>query len=129
VAAVDGLSWECKTVRDDIGDARENTYHPVSATVADITVKGSTADAQGWAEKAYDFLVKGNCLASNEMTAAVSLMSPNFEKEIAVIELSGVGFKSFSTAQKREANSESVERFEAKLYAEHIKLKINTSNA
>lgn len=121
IAQVDGISWECKVVRDDIGDGRENTYHPVEAIVSDITVKGSVADAESWAAKAYDFLVKGNCLAENEMTASVELMSPNFEKSIATLEFQNVGFKSFSTAQKREANAEAVERFEAKLYCEHLK--------
>jgi hypothetical protein len=129
VHSIEGLSWECKTVLDQCGDAREYTCHPVEAVVADIKVSFSSADAEAWAQKAYDFLVRGNCLAEHEMSASVTLMSPNFGQEIATVSLMRVGFKSFSTAQAREANAEGIERCTAELYIEAMDLALSTTNA
>jgi phage tail-like protein len=129
IAKVEGLAWECKTTMDSIGDARENTIHPTATTVTDFTLHISMRDLEAWAAKAKDWFVDGNCLEPNEMTAAISLLAPDMNKELGRIELMNVGLKEFNAHGKLEAQTENVARFQVKCYAEQIKFYLTDVDA
>jgi phage tail-like protein len=129
VAKIEGLAWECKTVMDSIGDARENTIHPVATTVTDFTIHVSMADLEAWQAKAKQWFVDGACLEGDEMTAAITLLGPNMSTEYGRIELLNVGLKEFNAHGKLEGQTENVARFQVKLYAEQIKFVLSEVDA
>jgi len=129
VAKIEGLAWECKTAMDSIGDSRENTIHPVATTVTDWTIHISLADLEAWQAKAKQWFVDGKCLEGDEMTAAITLMDPSFQKELGRIELMNVGLKEFKAHGKLEAQTENVARFQVKLYTEQMKFILNETDS
>ena len=129
VAKVEGLAWECKTTFDWIGDSRENTAHPVATTVTDWTIHVSMADIEPWQAKAKQWFVDGHCLEGDEMTAALTLMSPNFATEFGRIEMLNVGLKEFDAHAKLEAQGQQVARFTVKLYTEQMRFQLMEADA
>lgn len=129
VNKIEGLSFECKTTTDAVGEHRENTIHPSSTTISDFTLTISQADLEPWAQKAKSWFVDGNCLEGDEMTGMITLLGPDMKKELATIELLNVGFKEFEANPKLEAQTESVARFKVKCYAEQIKFKLMETDA
>jgi hypothetical protein len=120
VAKIEGLTWECKTAMDMIGDARENTIHPVATTVTDFTLHISMADLDPWAAKADQWFRLGQCLEGDEMSATITMLQPDMATPVGTVEMYNVGFKEFQAQPKLEAQTENVARFQVKCYVERM---------
>ena len=118
VAKIEGLTWECKTAMDMIGDARENTIHPVATTITDFTLHISMADLDPWAAKADQWFRLGQCTEGDEMSSTITMLAPDMSTVVGTVELFNVGFKEFQAQPKLEAQTENVARFQVKCYAE-----------
>jgi hypothetical protein len=123
VASVDGFTWTCDVVQDQIGVARLPTKHPAKVTVPDIKLSISMADYQAWADSAKKWFVDGQHLDQNVMQGRIVFLDPNMKDEIGSIDLSNCGFKKFSQGDF-EANSEKVARFDVELYVEKMAFKL-----
>jgi phage tail-like protein len=129
VAKIEGISWECKTTRDDIGDSREQTIHPVATTVSDWTIHMSMADIEPFAQKAKQWFIDGKCLEGDEMTASITLLGPDMSTEFGRIEFLNVGIKEFKANPKMEGQNEAVARGSMKLYAEQVRFHLLQTDA
>lgn len=122
VNKIEGLSWECKTTLDAVGEKREYSLHPTATSVSDFTLHISMADLDAWANKAKSWFIDGNTSENDELTGAIVMLGPDMKKELGRIELMNVGLKEFIGNPKLEARTEKVARFQVKCYAERIKL-------
>ena len=129
VSKIEGLSWECKTTQDQVGEQREYSIHPTSTTVSDFTLSISMADLEPWAAKAKSWFVDGQCLESDEMSGSIQMLGPDMKTVLGEIQLMNVGFKEFEANPKLEAQTESVARFKVKCYAEQVKFKLSVTDA
>jgi hypothetical protein len=128
VASIDSFTWKCAVTPDQIGTAKEPTFHPAKVTAPDIKAAISYADHQAWADNAYKWFVGGHHLESDEMDGAIVFLGPDLKKELGRIELKNVGFKKFSD-DDAEANSEKVKRFNVELYVEALKFKLTETDS
>lgn len=121
VGKIEGLTWECKTAMDMIGDARENTIHPVATTVTDFTLHISMADLEPWAQEADSWFRLGQCLEANEKSATITMLGPDMSTALGTVEMYNVGFKEFKSQPKLEGQKEEVARFQVKCYVERMR--------
>jgi hypothetical protein len=128
-AKIEGISWECKTVQDNVGEKRINTIHPVATTVTDWTVHISMADLEPWQAKAKQWFVDGKCLEGDEFTASITLLGPDMQKDFGRLDLLNVGMKEFNAHGALKAQEEGIARFTIKFYTEQIKLMLNEVDA
>lgn len=119
IAKVDALTWEQKVVKDEVGSFREPTKHAAALTVPNIKLTISMGDIGPWAEWHKSFVIDGKATDGDEKTAILTLLGPDMQEELCVINFNHVGIMSLEQ-ESMEANSENVARFTVELYAEEM---------
>jgi hypothetical protein len=123
VASVESFTWSAGVQTDTVGNSRPGELHQAKATVPDLKLSISAIDYPVWAEAARKWFIEGRRLEADEMAGRITLLGPNLADELACIDLSNVGFKSFNHPEAI-ATSDQVERFTVELYVEKMQLGI-----
>ncbi|HTE55010.1 MAG TPA: phage tail protein [Kofleriaceae bacterium] len=127
VAKIDSFTWKQSIIKDEVGAFREPTKHPAKVEVPNLKLTISAADIEEWRQWHQDFVIDGKCADSDELTGALTFLGPDLVEELAEIQFDHVGIISLQDA-KREANNESVARFEVELYVEAMKFDYKVSD-
>ncbi len=127
VAKIDSFTWKQSVIKDEVGAFREATKHPAKVEVPNLKVTISMADIVEWQRWHENFVINGNCAESDELTGAITFLSPDRQKPLAEIQLDNVGIISLQQA-KQEANKEEVARFEVELYVERMRFDYSRDN-
>lgn len=119
VAKIDSIKWTQKIVKDEVGAFREPMKEPAALECSDIKLTISMADYWPWAEWHKSFVIDGKCDDGSEKTMSLTLLGPDLQEELMVINFEHVGIMALEQAGV-EANKEEVARFTVDLYCERI---------
>ena len=128
VAKIDSFTWKMAVVKDEVGDFRIPTLHPVKIEVPNLRLTISMADVEPWEDWHRSFVVEGNCGEDAELNGSITFLSPKRRKELARIHLRNVGILSLDTWDQ-PANREEPARFTVELYVEDMKFEYLAADA
>jgi hypothetical protein len=119
IAKVDSIKWTQKVVNDEVGAFREPTKHAAALEVSNLKFTISMADYWPWYEWFKSFVIDGVCDDGSEKSGSITLLGPDLNEELMIINLDHIGIISMDQAAV-EANKEEIARFEVECYVESI---------
>jgi hypothetical protein len=107
-----------------LGEIREYEKQPAVLEIPNIKVTFAEVDHEPWDEWFQDFVVRGNAGDEQELSGKIAFLDPTLKTELVTIDLEHVGIYRLTPAPA-PAGSESVRRWVAELYVEHVKLTLS----
>jgi phage tail-like protein len=119
VNKVDSFTIKQTVQQDAIGDARDYAIEPGKLEFPNLKISMSEVTSDPWWQWHKDFVIDGNNDEAREKGGRLVFLSPNRQIELAEVKFSNLGIFKMS-ADKIEANADTVKRCSAELYCEKM---------
>ena len=124
VSKISAFTIKQSALEGGTGEIREYRKQPAVVEIPNIKVTFAEADLEPWDEWFQDFVVRGNAGDDQELSGRIAFLDAGLKAELVTIELGHVGIFRLAPAPGA-ASAESVKRWVAELYVEHVKLTLS----